>query len=57
MESGTVIEDFDVIENRGTSLGKAVEAMMVDELIFEAAKERLNKGVVVTVAFSTHGSG
>ena len=57
MESGTVIEDFDVIENRGTSLGKAVEAMMVDELIFEATKERLNKGVVVTVAFSTHGSG
>ena len=57
MESGTVIEGFDVIEDRGTSVGEAVEAIMVDELIFEAAKERLNKGVVITVAFSTHGSG
>ena len=57
VKSGAVIEGFDVIEDRSTSLGEAVEAMMVDELIFEAAKERLNKGVVVTVAFSTHGSG
>ena len=57
VKSGAVIEGFDVIEDRSTSLGEAVEAMMVDELVFEAAKKRLNKGIVVTVASPAHRSG
>ena len=57
VKSDAVIEGFDVIEDRSTSLGEAVEAMMVDELVFEAAKERLNKGIVVTVASPAHRSG
>ena len=31
MKSGAVIEGFDVIEDRSTSLGEAVEAMMVEK--------------------------
>jgi len=57
VKSGAVIEGFDVIEDSSASLGEGAEAMMVDQFVFEAAKERLNKSVVVAVAFCTHGSG
>ena len=56
VESDVVIEGFDVVENGGTSLGEAIEAMMIDQFVFERAEEGLNKGVVVAVAFATHRS-
>ena len=54
MKSDAVIEGFDVIEDSGASLGQGVEAVMIDQFVFEAAKERFNKRVVVAVAFSAH---
>ena len=33
------------------------EAVMVDQFVFEAAKEALDKRIVVAVSLSTHGSG
>ena len=57
MKSDTVIEGFDVIEDGGASLGKVAEAVMIDQFVFETAKEGLNKSVIVTVAFSTHRGG
>ena len=57
MESGAVVEGFDVIEDRGTSFGEGSEAMVVNQFVFETAKEALDKGIVVAVSLSTHGSG
>ena len=50
MESGAVIEGLDVIEDGGAGLGTGGEAMMIDQFVFEAAKERLDEGVIVAVA-------
>ena len=57
MKSDEVIEGFNVIENGRTSLGESREAVMIDQFVFEAAKEALDKGIVVAVSLSTHGSG
>ena len=57
VESGTVIEGFDVIEDGGASLSVAAEAVVIDQLVFESAPEGLDVGVVVTVAFAAHGRG
>ena len=54
MKSDAVIEGLDVIEDGGAGLGAGGEAMMIDQFVFEAAKEGLDKSVVVAVAFSTH---
>ena len=54
VESGAVVEGLDVIEDGGTSLGAGGEALMIDQFVFEAAKERFSKSVVVAVAFSAH---
>ena len=57
MKSGGVIEGFDVIEDGRASLGERSEAMMIDQFVFETAKEALDEGIVVAVPLSTHGSG
>ena len=57
MQSDAVIEGFDVVEDGSTSLGEGGEAVMIDQFVFEAAKEALDKGIVVAVSLSTHGSG
>ena len=57
MESGAVVEGFDVVENGSTGLGEGGEAVMIDQFVFEAAKEALDKGIVVAVSLSTHRSG
>jgi hypothetical protein len=57
VESGAVIEDFDVVEDRSASLGECGEAVMIDQFVFEAAKEAFDKSIIVAVAFSTHRSG
>ncbi len=55
VKSGAVIEGLDVIEDSGAGLGSGGEAMMIDQFVFEAAKERLDEGVIVAVGFATHG--
>ena len=50
MKSGAVVEGLDVIEDGGAGLGAGGEAMMIDQFVFEAAKERLDEGVIVAVA-------
>jgi hypothetical protein len=57
VESGAVIEGFDVIEDGSASLGECGEAVMIDQFVFEAAKEAFDKSVILAVAFSTHRSG
>ena len=56
MQSGPVIEGFDVIEDSGARLGQCGEAMMVNEFVFEAAPKRFNEGIVVAVALTSHRS-
>ena len=56
MKSGAVIEGFDVVEDGSTSLGEGGEAVMIDQFVFKTAKKALDKGIVVAIAFSTHGS-
>ena len=55
VKSGAVIEGLDVIEDGGAGLGAGGEAMMIDQFVFEAAKERLDESVIVAVGFATHG--
>ena len=55
MESGAVVEGFDVIEDGGASLGVGGEALMIDQFVFEGAKEGFDEGVIVAVAFAAHG--
>ena len=57
MKSSAVIEGFDVVENGSASLGECGEAVMIDQFVFETAKEALDKGIVVAVSLSTHRSG
>ena len=57
MKSDAVVEGFYVIEDSGASLGEGAEAVVVDQFVFESAPEGFDVGVVVTVAFSAHGSG
>jgi hypothetical protein len=45
VESGAVIEGFDVVEDGSTSLGEGGEAVMIDQFVFETAKEALDKGI------------
>ena len=56
MKSGAVIEGFDIVEDGSTGLGEGGEAMMINQFVFETAKEALDKGIVVAVSLSTHGS-
>ena len=55
MQTATIVEGFDVIEDGSASLGLSGEALMVDQLVFEAAKEALDKGIIVAVTWTTHG--
>ncbi len=57
VESGAVVKGFDVIEDGGTSFGEGGEAVVVNQFVFEAAKEAFDKSVIVAVAFASHGSG
>jgi len=52
VESGAVVEGLDVIEDRGTSFGEGGEAVVVNQFVFEVAKEAFDKSVIVAVAFS-----
>jgi hypothetical protein len=56
VKSGAVIEGLDVIEDGGTSSGAGGEAVVIDQFVFEAAPEGLDKGVIVAVAFAAHES-
>ena len=56
MQSGAVIEGFDVIEDGGASCGVGGKALVIDQLVFESAPEGFDKGVVVAVSWTAHGS-
>ena len=55
MESGAIIEGFDVVEDGRARLGITGEALMIDQLVFEAAPEGLDEGIVVAIALAAHG--
>ena len=55
MQSSAVIKGFDVVKDGGARLGQGDEAVMVNELLFEAAPEGLDEGIVVAIAFAAHG--
>ena len=46
MESGAVIEGFDVVEDGSAGLSECGEAVMIDQFVFEAAKEAFDKSVI-----------
>ncbi len=56
VESGAVVEGFDVMEDGATRLGQGGEVVVVNQFVFETAPKRLNESVVVTVALASHGS-
>ena len=56
MESGAVIKGLDVVEDGGSGFGVSGEALVVDNFVFKAAPEGFDEGVVVAIAFATHGS-
>ena len=56
MQPGAVIEGFDVIEDGGAGGGVGGEGLMINHFVFESAPEGFDKGVVVAVAFTAHGS-
>ena len=45
VQSGAVIEGFDVVEDGGASFGTGGEALMVNQFVFEAAQKRFDNGV------------
>jgi hypothetical protein len=45
VKSGAVIEGFNVIEDGGAGLGEGPEALMVNQFVFEAAKEGFDKAL------------
>ena len=55
VESGAVIEGLDVVEEGGAGLGEGSEALVVNHFVFEAAPEAFDEGVVVAIAWATHG--
>jgi hypothetical protein len=56
VQSGTVIKGFDVIEDGTARLGEGGEALVIDDFVFQAAPEGFDEGVIVAIAFATHGS-
>ena len=56
VESGAVVEGFDVMEDGATRLGQGGEVVVLNQFVFETAPKRLNESVVVTVALASHGS-
>src|SRR5213595_3065442 len=56
VESGAVVEGLDVIKDGGTGLGAGGEAMVIDQFVFEGAPEGFDEGIIVAVAWTTHGS-
>jgi hypothetical protein len=56
VESGAVIKGFDAVEDGIASLGKSGEALVVNDFVFKGAPEGLDEGVIVAIAFATHGS-
>ncbi len=55
MESSAVVEGLDVVEDRQARFGEGGETLVVDDFVFKAAPEGLDEGVIVAVAFATHG--
>jgi len=45
VKSGAVVEGLDVMEDGGAGLAAGGEAMMIDQFVFEAAKEEGQNGV------------
>lgn len=55
VKSGEVIEDLDIVEDRVAGFGSGGEALLIDQLVLEAASERFDVGVVATVCAAPHG--
>jgi hypothetical protein len=47
VRSASIVEGFDVVEERGASSGPAGEATMMDQLVFEADREGFDKNGIM----------
>ena len=56
MQALVFVKNLDVLPNSRFSPCPSLEALVVDHFIFKAAPEALNGRVIITVAFSRHGS-
>lgn len=50
MEPSAIVKRFNIIEHSGAGLQPCGKLAVVDQLVFEAAPERLDIGVVVRIA-------
>ena len=55
MRALAIVEGFNVIEDVGARLSAGEEVTAVNEFEFEGAPEAFHGGIVVAVAFATHG--
>jgi hypothetical protein len=56
VQLSAVVEGFDVVKDGVANFGEGDEGLVIDDFMFEAAPEGFDEGVVVAVAFATHGS-
>src|SRR5438270_4691304 len=56
MQSGSVVEGLDVIEDERVRLSARADGEVVEPFDFERVEEALGQGVVETVAGATHGA-
>ena len=55
MEASAVVKHFNKIKDSQAGLRTCFEVTTVDEFVFESAPEGLHCGIVIAVAFATHG--
>ena len=46
MESGAIVEGFDVVEDRRARFGESGETVVVDDFVFKAAPEGFDEGAL-----------
>ena len=56
MQASAVIEELDVVEDLSPGLIPCVIVLIMNNLIFERAKETLHHRIVITVALAAHAA-
>ena len=54
MQPDAVVEYFNVFKYRQTGIRSALKTGTINQLSFQGSENRLDTGVVVTIAFSAH---
>src|SRR5262249_44764356 len=57
LQTSTIVEGLDVLEDGRAELGPRPPSAAVDELLLQSREEGLGDGVVPTVSFAAHADG